>query len=41
LLGLSCCIALQLSCSLLPACMHNCMPACFFLACLFLGCRYA
>ena len=37
LLGLSCCIALQRSCSLLPACMH----ACFFLACLFLGCRYA
>ena len=41
LLGLSCCIALQRSCSLLPACMHNCMQACFFLACLFLGCRYA
>ena len=41
LLGLSCCIALQRSCSLLPACMLSCMHACFFLACLFLGCRYA
>ena len=33
LLGLSCCIALQRSCSLLPACFPACMPASFLLVC--------